>query len=163
MKCSTNLLNNIVLNGSKTAAIVMALFLTLTVSTSFAAPKDDIKGHITASFKKDFGNAEIISYEQRNNFNKLTFRMDNVILSAYYSDNGELLAIVRNILTSQLPLQLMMELKSNYNGYWVSDLFELSSDGQNTYYITVESATQKITLRSTDAQSWETYSKVAKN
>lgn len=162
MKKSTNLLRQTILNGSKTAAIIMALFLTIGISSSFASTKDNGKGQVTASFKKDFRNAEILGYEAHPKFTKVTFRMNDIVLFAFYSDKGELLAVIRNILSSQLPIQLMMDLKSNYSGYWISELFELNGDGENYYYVTLENADSKITLRSTNSSDWEVYEKAPK-
>jgi hypothetical protein len=160
MKPTTNLLRQTIVNRSKTAAIIMALLLTVGISSSFASDTSDIiKEQVTTSFRKGFRNAQIVSYENHVNYNKVTFRMNDIVLFAYYSDKGELLAVVRNILSSQLPVQLMVDLKNNYNGFWISELFEINGEGQNTYYVTLENADHKITLRSTDATSWEVYEK----
>jgi hypothetical protein len=83
--------------------------------------------------------------------------MDDMVMFAYYSGNGELLAITRNIVSSQLPLNLQMTLRNNYNGYWITELFELSGDNDNCYYVSLESADSKVTLRS-NGDTWEVYS-----
>jgi len=82
---------------------------------------------------------------------------------AFYSDNGDLLAVTRNIRSSQLPISLLLELKNKYNSYWISDLFELIVDDQSNYYITLENDNSKLTLRSSDNNSWEKYEKTNKD
>jgi len=154
-------LRQTLLNGSKKLAITMVLLLTLGLSYSFARTPDSIRSDIRASFRKDFHNALIISTEVRKNFTKLTFRMDNMIMFAYYSGNGELLAITRNIVSSQLPLNLQMPLKNDYAGYWITELFELSGDNDNCYYVSLENADSKVTLRS-NGDTWEVYSSTMK-
>ncbi|HVV05496.1 MAG TPA: hypothetical protein VHC96_14795 [Puia sp.] len=160
MNTTTNLRQTL-LNGSKKVAIMMAMLLTLGASYSFANTPDsasrEISSDIRSSFKRDFQNARIISAEVRKNFTKLTFRMDDMVMFAYYSGNGELLAITRNIVSSQLPLNLQMTLRNNYNGYWITELFELSGDNDNCYYVSLESADSKVTLRS-NGDTWEVYS-----
>jgi hypothetical protein len=160
MNTTTNLRQTL-LNGSKKVAIMMAVLLTLGASYSFAAGPDSISSDVRISFKKDFHNARIISTEVHKSFTKLTFKMDEMIMFAYYSENGELLAVTRNIVSSQLPLSLQMNLKNNYNGYWITELFELSGDNGNCYYISLENADSKIALRS-NGDEWEVYTSAKK-
>ncbi len=152
------------------AILLMALSLSSFAATPGSAgatgstrPADDISGAIRTSFKKEFKNAEIISCDVARNLTTLTFSMNGVVMSAFYSSNGELLAISRNILTSQLPLNLMLGIKENYKDYWVIDLFEMSSKEENAYYITLENASSRLVLKSLDNSSWEFYKKTSKD
>jgi len=136
---------------------ITTLALALVMSLcSFAKPVDSINGEIKASFQKSFQHAQIISTEVRKGFTKLTFKMNDAIMYAFYSENGELLAVTRNIVSSQLPMSLMMSLKNEYAGYWITDLFEFSGDGLNSYYVSLENADLKLVLRS-NGDSWEVY------
>ena len=72
-----------------------------------------------------------------------------------------MLAITHNIKSTQLPLTLLMKVKNDYSHYWISELFELNSHGESNYYITLENADKKITLRSSD-NNWEVFSKTNK-
>jgi hypothetical protein len=114
------------------------------------------------AFKKDFSTASNISWEQKDNFIKATFSLNGQILCAYYNTNGDLQAVVRNIISDQLPLNLLADLRKEYADYWITDLFEISADGQTTYYATVENSDKKIVLKSEDTSSWEVYSKEKK-
>lgn len=144
-----------------TFALIASLLLT--ASSSFATPNgNDRNGLITASFHKDFKTAEILSTENARNFTKLTFKMNDIVLFAYYNADGHLLAVVRNIRSNQLPIQLMLSLKQDYANYWISDLFEFNGEEGNCYYVTLEDANTKLTLRSADAGTWEVYSKKTK-
>jgi hypothetical protein len=168
MKQTISLLNQTIANRSKKIAFTLVLLLTVTISYSFAAaPVDSMVGQnsmnskIEASFQKDFKNARLMSTEVSRHFTKLTFKINDMVLFAFYSDNGELLAVTRNILSSQLPLELMMDLKKDYSNYWITELFELNGDGQNCYYVSLENADSKLVLRS-NGDSWEFYQKSAK-
>jgi hypothetical protein len=144
----------------KTFALVALLF---TATSTFATtPADDSNNTVTVAFHKDFKKAELIATETRPNFSKLTFRLNGVILYAFYSDAGQLLAVTRNITSNQLPLQLLLEVKKDYSDFWITDLFEITSDGATNYYITVENANSRVTLRSNGADNWELYKKVGK-
>jgi len=160
-KHTTNFFSQTLLKGSKKAAIMMALLLTVCVSYSFAKPTDSLNGDIRTSFRKDFQNARIISTEGHKGFTKLTFKMDDMIMFAFYSENGQLLAVTRNIVSSQLPISLLMSLKNDYSGYWITELFELNSNDQSCYYVSLENANAKLTLRS-NGDSWEVYSTTKK-
>lgn len=143
-----------------------ALMVTMLTSFSFAADStngiDQASTAVKASFKRDFKNTQLLGTEVHKTFTKLTFRMNEVVLFAFYSDNGDLLAVTRNILSTQLPLTLQMGLKSNYDGYWITELFEINGDSENAYYVTLENADQKITLRSNANQTWDLYEKTSK-
>src|SRR5258708_2448380 len=131
---TTNTLRQTILNGSKKLMLIMALFLTVGLSSSFATPSDDLNEIVKTSFRKDFKKAELIGYEVGKQYTKVTFKMDEMVLFAFYADNGDLLAVTRNIRTTQLPIQLLLDLKKRFNGdYWVTDLFEINSQGQNNY------------------------------
>jgi hypothetical protein len=132
--------------------------------SAFAAKNDDgiANQQAVRSFKKDFANASNIVWEQKESFTRATFSLNGQILFAYYSDNGDLQAVVRNIKSDQLPINLLSSMKKDYADYWITDLFEVASDGQTSYYVTLETSEKKIVLRSQGAESWEVYSKEKK-
>ena len=82
---------------------------------------------------------------------------------AYYTQTGDLMAVTRNITSTQLPINLLSSLKKNFGNYWITDLFEVSSSTDASYYATVENADQKVILKSNGTSSWETYKKEKKN
>jgi hypothetical protein len=162
-------------NGTKKFALMAALFLTAGIGTSFAAPATPatfaapanhgagvITNHgtdVIAVFHKEFRTADVMQVEQKKEYTKVTFRMTGVVMFAYYSADGDLLAVVRNILSTQLPIRLLMDLKQNHPDCWITDLFEVDHDGQTVYYASLENSDLKLTLRSADNSSWETYQK----
>lgn len=158
MKRSTNSLSQTLLNSSKKLAIAVALLLTVGVTSSFTTPTDKTDV-IKASFRKDFKKAELMGIEAGDSYNKLTFKMNDMVLYAFYTDNGELLAVTRNIRSSQLPIQLLLDLKRDYANYWITDLFEFNGDGSNSYYVTLENADTSITLRASSSDNWQLYSR----
>ena len=129
----------------------------------FANGKDDVVTQDARdAFKKDFATASNVKWEQRNNFLKATFSFNGQVLTAYYYTNGDLQAVVRNITSDQLPINLVTSLRRDYTAFWITDLFEISSDGQTTYYVTIENSDKKVVLKSDDLSSWQVYSKERK-
>ena len=81
---------------------------------------------------------------------------------AYYTESGELVAVVRNVVSAQLPINLLANLKKNYDGFWITDLFEVSSGSDSSYYVTLESADNVIVLKSSGLTKWEVFQKEKK-
>jgi hypothetical protein len=143
-------------------ALTVAFVLTI-VSTSFAnTNNDDHSTAVTASFHKDFKKAELLTTEPGKNYTKLTFKMNDMVLFAFYSEEGQLLAVTRNIKSNQLPIKLLLQIKQDYSNYWISELFEFNADGTNAYYITLENADSSVTLRSSGSDAWDVYTKKTK-
>jgi hypothetical protein len=149
----------------KKATVVMACVIALPAMNSFAAPISVLTGEgnkeIKANFARDFRNAELVSTESKVNYTKVVFKLNEQVMTAFYSNSGELLAITRNIVSTQLPVSLLMNYKKHYSGYWISDLFEMSQDQQSSYYLTLENSDSRTTLRS-NGEGWEVYSNVKK-
>ena len=131
--------------------------------SAFANGNDEIVSQKTlAAFKSDFTHASHTTWEQKDGFIKATFSLNGQTLSAYYDYDGELKAVVRNICSDQLPLGLLASLKKEYDGFWITDLFEISADNQTTYYVTIENSDKKIVLKSESAAYWNVFSKEKK-
>jgi hypothetical protein len=147
----------------RSIALGAAVLLTLGLSSinAKATPSRGGVELITASFHKDFRHAELLATETAKNYTKFTFKLNGTILFAFYSGNGDLLAITHNITSSQLPLELFLQLKRDYDSYWITDLFELNANNNTNYYITLENANSRLTLRSSQG-AWETYRKTNK-
>ena len=141
--------------------LLFAAALTLATTFSFANTSNGETGEKSTSFRQDFKNAKLMSTEETNNFTKFTFTTNGVIMSAFYSTSGDLLAVTRNIVSSQLPINLLTSLKKYYSTSWITDLFEFNAENQDCYYITLENADTKTTLRS-NGDSWEIYSTTKK-
>jgi hypothetical protein len=144
-----------------TFALTAALLLTIGVGSSFARNPNNGDDNVNAYFHKDFRQAELMDTKTDADFTRFTFKMSGMILTAYYSNKGELLAITHNIKSTQLPLPLLMQVKNDYSNLWITELFELNSNGESTYYITLENADKKITLRSSDT-NWDVFSRSTK-
>jgi len=141
-------------------SLFTALLLTLTI-TSFAANNNDNGGAAT-SFRKDFKQAELLATDAGKDYTKFTFKLNGAILYAFYNENGELLAITHNIKATELPINLLMQIKRDHANCWITDCFEVDSNGSTSYFITLEDANTSLTLHS-DGSDWTTYSKSAKN
>lgn len=137
--------------------------LTMSLSSVFANNEETISQKAVSSFKKEFTNAQDVKWESSKDFVKATFKLNDQVMFAYYSQTGDLMAITRNIVSTQLPINLLSGLKKNYSAYWISDLFEISSSGDASYYITLHNSDQTLILKSNGSSGWEVYKKEKKN
>ncbi|MBE7174278.1 MAG: hypothetical protein INR73_27135 [Williamsia sp.] len=142
----------------------LALLALIMTTTTFAKTPDDkkVNNKVVTAFNQKFIQASDLKWNVTANYVEATFKMDGQFMFAYFTEAGELLGISRNIMVNQLPINLQTELKKSSANSWVSELFELAKDGETTYYITLENADQKTSLKSADGSSWTVYKKVKK-
>ena len=148
----------------KKISLSIAIVLMMGLS-AFAAKNDetDVNQLAVKSFHREFVNAKNVKWEQKVGYVKVEFTLNDQVLTAYYNNEGEMTAIVRNIVSDQLPISLLTALKKDYTGFWISDLFEVASNDLTNYYVTLENADKKIVLRSEGIDSWNVYSKSRKS
>jgi hypothetical protein len=146
----------------KQTILAMAMMLMTGLTGAFAKNNEGISNEITTSFNKDFVSATNVSWIKQKDFTKATFTMNNQVMFAYYDESGDLIASARNILSEQLPINLMNDLKKGYSNYWISELFEMDKEGQAFYYVTLENADETLILKSSSFNSWSTYKRSKK-
>jgi hypothetical protein len=146
----------------KSKILLWTLMLMISFSTSFAGTITGVDERIANNFKKDFATAEDVQWEKGNSFVKATFKMSGQVMFAYYAEEGNLLAVSRNITSTQLPIGLLTEMKKNYRGYWISDLFEIAMNNETAYYITLQNGDQTLVMKSNGGTNWDMFKKERK-
>ena len=146
----------------KKSILMWAMMLTMGISSAFANFEETISQRAISSFKKDFTEAQDVKWETNKDFVKATFKMNDQVMFAYYSQEGELMALTRNIVSGQLPINLLSELKKNYSAYWITDLFEVSSSCDASYYVTLQDADTRMILKSNGISTWQLFKKEKK-
>jgi hypothetical protein len=140
--------------------ILIGVFIFITgISSAFANDNEEVDGKIVRSFQKEFAGAQNVHWVTTKDFVKVTFTLNEQVVYAYYGQNGSLLGVTRNILSGQLPINLLTDFKKNYSNYWITDLFEMAVNGENVYYLTLEDSDHKVVLKSTGANGWDLYRK----
>lgn len=144
--------------------LIMAAVLSsvLLVNAAFANKDENVNAQVETAFKQEFAQAKNVSWQKMDDYYKATFTMDKESVNAYFTPEGEMIGIVHNMLSTQLPINLQASLKKTFDDYWITDLFEFARQDSNGYYITLQNADQVITLQSTNGSSWTTYSKTKK-
>ena len=143
----------------KKSILSLSLILMIGLSSAFANNFEGVNQKVISSFQKDFSNAKDVKWERSKEYAKATFSLNGQVLFAFYSEEGEMLATTRNILSSQLPINLQNDLKKEYGNFWITDLFEMASGNETAYYISIENADNVIVLKSLDASKWVLFKK----
>src|SRR5689334_5468406 len=139
----------------KKMIIAAAMF----VSLSAFANDEKVSPKVLNSFNTEFTSAQEVEWTATGDYFRASFDMNGVKVSAYYNADGELMGLTRNISTAQLPVSLQANLKKNYSGYWISDLFEVAKNNGTSYYVTLENGDKKVVLTSANGSDWSTYKK----
>jgi hypothetical protein len=142
--------------------ILMWMLMIAVGTTAFAKDEETVNQQVLTNFKKEFVNAKDVSWQNNRDFVKATFSLNDQVMFAYYTPGGELLAITRNISSDKLPISLLTSLKKNYSDYWITDLFEAVTNGNGTYYITLQNADVEVILKSDEFGGWETFKRTKK-
>ncbi len=140
----------------------MIATLAIAFSSLFAfAGETNVSQKVLDAFKSEFSTATEVVWSTGSEYYKATFNYNGKYVYAFYSEDGEMLGMTRNLSPLDLPLALQNNLKKSYEGYWISDLFEAAKNESTNYFITLENADTKIVLKST-GNSWNVYSKSKK-
>ena len=129
---------------------------------SFAKELPELTSIASLSFQKEFSKATEVQWQHSETFTKASFILDGQALNAYYTPEGDLIAVMRNILSSQLPLNLLLDLRKKHGAMWITDLFEVVNGSEHHYYVCLENADEKIVLKAKAHKSWKPFRKFAK-
>jgi hypothetical protein len=142
------------------------LLVTLTIALSFISlssfANDEVSPSAVKSFNTSFKNATEVKWTVTDNYFKADFALNGQYVSAFYDTEGQMIALTRNISSLQLPIALQAELKSGYDAYWISDVFEVANETGTSYYITLETADTQLVLKS-EGDSWSNFKKQRKS
>lgn len=139
---------------------MLALVLTTLITSAFSADPIYSNAAVISSFNKSFATAQNVEWTIKSDFYRAKFTMEGEVFYAYYKEDGELMAVTRNIKASQLPIGLSASLEEKYGEYYLADLFEVSSNGESTYYATIRKGKCSITLQAFSSGAWKVYKKV---
>jgi hypothetical protein len=143
--------------------MMLALAMMFTLGTTYAfSGEEAVNKETLAAFNKEYAGATNVAWTAGSEYYKVSFNMGDQKLFAFYNPEGEFLAVTRYISSLQLPLNLQTGLKKNYTSYWISDLFEMSNHDGTAYYVTIESADNRVVLKSVNGNDWSVYQKSKK-
>jgi hypothetical protein len=135
-----------------TIAIAVAAF-----GSAFAGAPDNINDRAVAAFQRDFHKASDVHWAVTRKYYMASFQLDKETQYAYYDFQGNLIGVVHHILTSSLPEDLSKDIKKHYADFWVSELFQVTTEEGVHYYIQLKNADETIILSSDGSNGWHRY------
>jgi hypothetical protein len=139
----------------------ISLILLLVFGMNTFASDTMVSPNVLRSFQKTFSTAKEVSWSAGSKVYKAEFVYRDQFITAYYDTDGSMLALTKNISSTQLPLLLGNSLKKNYEGYWIAGLVEVSTQFETTYYATLENGDSKLILQSAQNR-WSVDRKIKK-
>ena len=127
----------------KKRIIAFSTAIIMITSMSFASDVRPIPTSVITAFEHEFEEAININWISTNDFYKAFFTVDEFFMEAFYSLDGELIAVSKKITFDQLPLTLLKKAKEKVGNYHVSSVFELLTDKGVEYFISVENGNDK--------------------
>lgn len=134
------------------AAVMLTLF-----SATYAKMPDNITERAAVSFHRTFRKVSEVTTTVINNHVRVSFHQDNETKYAYYDFQGNLIGVVQHILTSSLPEDLQQDFMKHYANYWVTELFQVSTDDGVYYYLQLTNADETIVLTNEGSIGWHRF------
>lgn len=144
--------------------MIMALaFIAVTIGNAAIAGTGggEVDKRVRKAFEKEYAGAADIKWYVFDQYTKVDFTFNGMQLAGFYSKDGVMLGVARNISFSSLPLMLQIGQRKNYKGYWITEIYELTNGDGTRYYLTLENADNKIKIGSTGSD-WEVVKKYEK-
>jgi hypothetical protein len=126
--------------------IATAAALTMGIGAFAKAPETanaKAQKHLSIEFK----DAEKISWSTKANLLEASFEWSGQKLHTFYNEEGEQVALSREISMDRLPIKALQTIKEKYSDYKAGEAIELSSaqDGLS-YYLSLENGDKKVIL-----------------
>ena len=138
--------------------IMIALVILITVMRTTAFANEIVKQEVLNAFKIEYSSAKDVNWTVGDNYYKASFTMNDQKLFAFYTIDGEFLALTRYVSSLELPENIQNSLRKQFKEKWITDLFEVVNSEGTLYYATLENADSKIILKSATGY-WTLYRK----
>jgi hypothetical protein len=130
---------------------IITLVACLASISSFATETNS--PDVLRRFYDTFKNAQNVSWTEVDDMLRIGFTLNGQQQFAYYCDN-ELVVVATEIQSQELPKTLKTQL-SKYNGYIVTQVYELNKDNVKEYCIVMDSPSKHVVLKG--RTKWRVY------
>ena len=126
------------------------------LSQSSQAAEPTATPNVVHAFETTFQNAEDAQWSVVENLYKVSFKMDNREMFAYFNSKGELVVVAKYLKIAQLPKAAQKKLSVAAQGYTISEVFEVNDGEESKFYATLTDGSTKKVVESTGS-SWSTF------
>jgi hypothetical protein len=115
-----------------------------------------------SNFYSDFGYVPITNWEVSDQFDKISFMKNNVLYTAYYDFNSELVGTISIVNVSDLPAHAMQDIDKKYPGFTVENVifyddnksnqtdmmyYGQQFDDEDKYFVKLQNDKEKIVVQ----------------
>jgi hypothetical protein len=115
-----------------------------------------------ANFYSDFGYIPISTWEITDQFDKISFMKNNILYTAYYDSNGELVGTISSVTDADLPAHALLDINKKYKGYTVGNIvfyydnesnqtdmmyYGQQFDTEDKYFVELQNDKEKIVVQ----------------
>ena len=115
-----------------------------------------------ANFYSDFGYIPISNWEIKDQFDKISFMQNNVVYTAYYDSNSELVGTISKASVEDLPVHALQDISRKYRGYTVGNVvfyddnesnqtdmmyYGQQFDDEDKYFVELQDDKEKIVVQ----------------
>jgi hypothetical protein len=131
----------------KSLPITALLVLTM-ISSVFAGPGNTPHFKGMDHFAKAFPKATMVVCQVKSQFTEVNFTWNDMKLQAFYDFDGNLIGTSRAVAIKDLPLSLLLKIKSDYAGFEPTEAIEFDhTDTGLSYYVTIAGPEKAYVLR----------------
>ncbi|MEZ2441902.1 hypothetical protein QFZ51_000952 [Chitinophaga sp. W3I9] len=148
----------------KKLILLVSAALLLSANVLLASPYETtVNKRINSTFNESFNGATDVKwYTDDNRTFTAKFTMSNTKVTAFFKEDGTLLATSRYLQAEQLPLKVLSKLNKKYSNTSVYCVVEYASSDNVVYFVTLE-GTDTWTVVKTDADAnMKVYSRLKK-
>ena len=115
-----------------------------------------------ANFYSDFGYIPISNWEVTDLFDKISFMKNDVMCTAYYDANSELVGTISNAPVTDLPAHALQDINKKYKGYTIGNVvfyddnesnetdmmyYGQQFDDEDKYFVELQNDKEKIVVQ----------------
>ena len=127
--------------------LLAALIVVAAGSSAFALDETKVGFKVKNNFETQFEGATNAVWTTKDDYLKVSFTLADENVEAFFSVDGEMMGMSRNVDLKKLPLNAIQTIKKKYGAFKVTDTIEFDQEGEKSYYVMLENGNHKQILK----------------
>lgn len=118
------------------------------VSMASFANVDPVNGRVLEAFRTSFADAKNVQWKSldESGLFQATFNYQNSDLSAFFNEEGEMVAVARYINKANLPIMVTKQIQERFPEHVIQTAIEHIAYGTTTYHLTMSSPKSSLVV-----------------
>ncbi|MGZ3757332.1 MAG: hypothetical protein ACXVAY_20355 [Mucilaginibacter sp.] len=149
-----------------TAILFSVSAFAATSSTTIITGEENVSYAVLNQFNAEFRDAKSAAWTVTATSQKVTFILNDVKMTAFYSLTGDFLGTTQNVDYKVISADSQKEIATKYAGYDVGEVIKYQNDGSNpdvdplTYFVDLKKADSEVVVRVTPGEGVRFFKKV---